>query len=553
MNRQGRNCAGLPKLKSVAHLVLRLLLSISATEPIHAADASSVWAHDNVVHVEGGTVAGAPSATPAGVRVFKGIPYAAPPTGGLRWQPPQPVIPWNGVRRADTFAPSCTQPRLDPSDLIYDLVPSETQAISEDCLYLNIWTAAHSQSERRPVLLWIHPSAGTIGGAVAPPYDGEALAKKGIVVVTINYRLGVLGFLAHPELSRESPHHVSGNYGLLDMIAAVKWVRRNISRFGGDPDRITLCGESHGGAAVSALTASPLIRGDIHGAIVMDSVQTSYSKLTDEERNGAEFAKAAGAASIKDLRHMPPERLMAALSAFQTQNHSISLDHILDNWVFSADLFSTEKQGIQRNIPILTGSVADVGATFSPVPAATFIEESHAAYGTLVNHYLGLYPGGSDEEAAVSQVRSWTDRLAWMHDKWAALHTAGGGRAYLYFFTHAPPRPPNARQAAFGGPLREHLGAYHTGEVPYVFNSLGKLDFPWTASDYRLADIMTSYWANFAAKGDPNGPGLPRWPAYGDLDKPVMELGDQVRSIPRVLNEAKEAFWTDYLLKSKTK
>jgi para-nitrobenzyl esterase len=323
-------------------------------------------------------------------------------------------------------------------------------------------------------------------------------------------------------------------------------VRRNISGFGGDPDQITLCGESHGGAAVSALTASPLIRGDIHGAIVMDSVQTSYAKLADEERNGAEFARAAGAASIKDLREMPPERLLAALSAFRAQNNAIALDHTLDNWVFTTELFSAEAQGTQHNIPILTGSTSDFGAVFGAASAAMFREEAHTAYGSLANRFLELYPAGSDEEAAVSQIRSSTDSFAWMHDKWAALHTAGGGRAYLYFFTHAPPRPPNARQAAFGGPLREHLGAYHTGEVPYMFNSLDKLDFPWTASDHRLADVMTSYWANFAAKGDPNGPGLPRWPVYGKKARSLMDLGDQVRAIPPVLSKAKADSWADF-------
>jgi para-nitrobenzyl esterase len=451
------------------------------------------------------------------------------------------------VRKADTFAPSCIQTRLDPSDLVYDLVPNDAQPISEDCLYLNIWTAAHSANERRPVLLWIHPSAAILGGAAAPPYDGEALARKGVIVVTINYRLGVLGFLAHPELSKESDHHASGNYGLLDMIAAIKWVRRNISGFGGDADRVTLCGESHGGAAVSALTASPLIRGDIHGAIVMDSVQISYEKLADEERNGAAFSKAAGAASIEDLRKMSPERLLSAVSAFRAQNNSIALDHILDNWVFTARLFSAEAQGTQRDIPILTGSTADFGATFSAVPAATFSEQAHRTYGNLASRFLELYPAATDEEASVSQVRSSADSYAWMHDEWAALHTGRGGRAYLYFFSHAPPRPPNARQAAFGGPLRKRLGAYHTSEVPYMFDSLGKVDFPWTAYDRHLADVMTSYWVNFVTNGDPNGPGLPRWPAYGRRAKPVMELGDQVRPIPTVLGKAQSQFWTEYM------
>jgi para-nitrobenzyl esterase len=425
-------------------------------------------------------------------------------------------------------------------------VPDATQPISEDCLYLNIWTSARSSRDRRPVLLWIHPSAGIFGNGTAPIYDGEVLARKGVIVVTINYRLGVLGFLAHPQLSEESPHGVSGNYGLLDMIAAINWVRRNISGFGGDPGRITLCGESHGAAAVSELTTSPLIRGDIYGAITGDGVDiSSYANLAQEERLGVEFAKAAGAVSIEDLRKMSPKRLLTALSAFRA-HHSIALEPILDNWVLTTDLFSAEKQGVQRNIPILTGSTAEFGGAFSAVPAATFIEEAHTAYGNLATRFLRLYPATSDGEASTSEVASLSDSVAGAHNEWAALHTQRGGHAYPYFFTHAPPRPPNARQSPFGGALRERLGAYHTSEVPYMFDSLGKLDFPWTAYDRRLADIMTSYWANFAAKGDPNGPGLPHWPKYAENGKPVMEFGDKVRAIPQVLERAKQEFWTTY-------
>jgi para-nitrobenzyl esterase len=535
-------------------LLLALLCALCpATGPLRAAgDADPAWGTDNRVQVEGGSIAGVSIKTYTGavVRVFKGIPYAAAPLGELRWKPPQPVVAWEGVRSANTFGPSCSQTRLEPSNVIYDIAPQQTQPISEDCLYLNIWTSARSPNERQAVLPWIHPSAFILGGAAAPAFDGEGLAAKGAVVVTINYRLGVLGFLAHPELSKESPHRVSGNYGLLDMIAAINWARRSISRFGGDPDRITIFGESGGGESVAALTTSPLIQGKVRGAIASDGLLLSYGNLADEERHGAEFARSTGAGSLQDLRKLSPERLLAAIDAFR---EPISLSPVLDNWILTTDLLSAEGRGEKHPIPILTGTTADFGAIFHALPAAGFAQQSRTIYHDLTDRFLELYPAGSDAQAAISQVQVWTDNMAWEHSEWALRHTQHGGRAYVYFFSHAPPPPPNAREAAFGGQLVARLGAYHTGEIPYMFSSLRHLNFAWTGYDHRLADIVTSYWVNFARSGDPNGPGLPAWPRYGDKPehsaaepRDVMELGDQVRPTTRVLSRSKSRFWTDY-------
>lgn len=527
----------------MSHRLSWLGLALSMVGSTHASDeGASHWLRDNLVYVDGGSVTGVLGASP-GVRVFKGIPYAAPPVGELRWRAPQPVKSWEGARRSDTFSAGCAQPPLQSTNIYYD-GPHPT---SEDCLYLNVWTAARSSGEHHPVLLWIHDGALRWGEGSRPAYDGEALSKKGLVVVTINYRLGVFGMLAHPELSRESEKGVSGNYGLLDMIAAIKWTRRNIAAFGGDPERITLFGESVGARAVSALSTSPLVKGDIHGVIASDTLFIGDSNLADAERAGVEFAKAAGAASIDDLRKMSADDLIAASSKYQGP----SFEFVNDHWALSGDIFAAEKSGSELDIPILTGSTADhaTAAIFGPISAGDFAAQARKTYGELSDRFLALYPSSSDDEATVSERFSFNDSVAWTHDEWAAAHTKSGHRAYLYYFTHAIPPPPNARTPS-GGLLPKRLGAFHTGEIPYAFDSLAKLDRPWTADDRQLADIMSSYWANFAATGNPNGSGLPRWPAYGDVERPVMELGDRVRPIHRVLGKAKEEFWTDSFIKA---
>jgi para-nitrobenzyl esterase len=504
----------------------------------------AIGSRDNLVRIESGWVVGVPGGDPA-VYLFKGIPYAAPPVGELRWRAPQPVIPWKGVRKADTFGASCIQFRQDPTSIFYD----DPHPISEDCLYLNVWSAARSPRDRRPVLLWIHDGGFLWGEGTRAVADGETLSKKGAVVVTINYRLGVFGFLAHSELSRESGHGVSGNYGLLDMIGAIQWTKRNIAAFGGDPERITILGESSGSRAVSALYASPLVKGDLHGAIAEDSLFAGFllgPKLADAEHTGAEFAKTVGASSIAELRQMSPERLFPPSFA-EVVAQGYFFGPVIDRWVLPDDVLAIEERGAPQGIPVLTGSTADFATPLvGAISAAAFVEQVRKTYGERAEQFLRLYPATSDAEAAASQMSALSDQMAWMHNEWAALHARNGHRAYLYFFTHAPPIPPNARQNLTGGALPQRLGAYHTGEIGYTFDSLAKLNRAWTPSDRKLADIMSSYWVNFAASGDPNGPGLPRWPAYADVPEPVMELGDEVRPIQPVLGKAKSDFWTGY-------
>jgi len=494
-------------------------------------------ARGDPIAVEGGLIAGSRGADPA-VRVFKGIPYAAPPLGALRWRPPQPVPPWPGVRRADAFAPSELQVPRAENSITYE----QRQTLSEDCLYLNVWTAAASPGEKRPVLLYIHGGGFTIGEGTKPGYDGEGLCRKGAVVVTINYRLNIFGFFAHPELSRESGRNVSGNYGLLDMIAAIKWTRRNIAGFGGDPDRITIFGESAGSIAVSALTTSPLLRGQIHGAIAQSILYVKAPGLADLEEKGARFAAATGARSIADLRQMPADQLFRD---YLRLGATVLWWPVVDNWVLRGDLLSQEENGEGAAIPILTGSNADEGFVLNPAESAASLRTRiRALYGPAASQaFFRLYPADSDSAAAAAQNLAARDKIAWEHQQWAALRSRHGRRTYLYFFTHAPPLPAGVRYYSGDRLLPEHLGAFHTSDIHYIFNSLDQVKRPWQAYDRKLADIMSSYWVNFAARGDPNGAGLPPWPEFASSAKPVMELGDEVRPMRPVLTESASAFW----------
>jgi para-nitrobenzyl esterase len=505
------------------------------------------------VNIDGGTVSGVPSETP-GVLVFKGLPYGAPPIGNLRWRPPQPVVPWQGVRTADTFGANCPQIPMRTNSLFY-AGAQHSDKTSEDCLFLNVWTAAQSPKERRPVLLWIHDGGYMYGDGSKPVYNGEALSKKGLLVVTINYRLSILAALAHPELSQESEHRVSGNYGFLDMVASIKWTRRNIAAFGGDPDRITIYGESVGSRAVSALSVSPLVKGDIRGVIAGDTLFTSlYSpivRLAEAERLGVGFEQAVGAKSISDLRNMSPDVLIAAYNKYQTQAGKW-IEFIVDDWALLEDAVAAETSGTESRIPILTGTTANLAdSLFSPISLNKYLEVSRKSYGPMADRFLALYPpGNSDAEATAADFSSMADKATFMHHRWAQAHAKNGNRAYVYYFTETVPIPPGAELNFFNTPLPKKIGAYHTGEIAYAFDSLAKLNPPWRPADYRLADIMSSYWVNFLTNGDPNGPGLPKWPVYSDVAKPVIELGDPVRAIPPVLSKAKIEFWTEQLSKS---
>jgi len=446
-----------------------------------------------------------------GVRVFKGIPYAAPPVGDLRWKPPQPVAAWSGVKAADAYGAQCPQLPYSP-DSPYFAVRQWPE--SEDCLFLNIWTAA-AAGEKRSVMVWIHGGGLTRGTGATATYDGTRLAQKGVVVVTINYRVGALGFLAHPELTAESPHHSSGNYGALDQIAALEWVKRNIAAFGGDAARVTIFGESAGSTSVNVLTASPLAAGLFHRAIGESGARFGRTAtLAEAETNGVAFARAAGAETIAALRAIAPDKLLAVPS-FQAQNP-------VDGWVLPEDVRTRYGRRRHSVVPLIVGSNADEMTTLAnaatiPKTLEDFRTRVAADYGDLAKEFDALYPASTDADVRGAWLASQRDATMTLQMRtWARLATEAGARAYLYWFSHVSPHPDAAR-----------LGAYHASEIAYVFGNLLR-KWNYTPIDRRIADMMSSYWANFATSGDPNGAALPKWTPYNAADEPYMDLGDEL-------------------------
>jgi para-nitrobenzyl esterase len=463
------------------------------------------------VRVDSGLVSGVSGSTDE-VRVYKGIPFAAPPLGDLRWRAPQPPAHWEGVRTADQFSPVCMQQTRGPGG-------ASGPAPSEDCLYLNVWTAAKSASERRPVIVWTYGGGFTSGAGSLAMYNGEALAKKGVVVVTYNYRLGVFGFLAHPELTKESGHNASGNYALMDMAAVLRWVQQNIANFGGDPKRVTIDGESAGAMLVSAMVGSPQGKGLFQRAIAQSGAWmginiTHMATRAQAEEVGVKLTLGSGAASIAELRTKPADDLL--------KNIRVPFGIIVDGWYVPEDLSVTYARHTENDVDILVGSNRDEGTFFArpgSVTAEQFSGTAKRRFSGLADAYLKLYPASSDAEAATSQLASFRDEMGWHMRTWAQMQsTRGKGKAYLYFFTHVPPTAP-------GQPSR---GATHTADLAYMFDNPPPTQ-TWTDTDRQLAETMSSYWVNFAATGDPNGKGLPEWPAFrAKSAEKAMVLGDTV-------------------------
>lgn len=466
------------------------------------------------VKTDTGLISGTPGTTPD-IRVFKGIPFAAPPVGPLRWQPPQPPAAWLGVRKADEFGPRCMQ-----------TVPGArgggpALAVSEDCLYVNVWTGAKSTTERRPVIVFAYGGGFTSGAGSEPRYDGEGLAKKGVVFVTFNYRLGVFGFFAHPELTDESDHKASGNYGFMDFISVLKWVQRNIENFGGDPKRVTIMGESAGAMMISGMVGSLEARGLFQRAIAESGAWMGLGIGRMAERGPAE-AEGKKLGSLADLRKKPADEMLRL---------GRSTGIIIDGWIIPEDLSTTFTQGHQNDVDVLVGSNQDEGTFFGGGQrgAATgsasqqFVTQARQRFsGDLLETYLRLYPADSDAEAAASSLNRVRDEMSWHMRTWAKFQSKRGkSKAYWYYFTRVPPVAPG--QAS--------RGATHTAELAYVFNNLIPPTLPWSDTDRTLADALSSYWANFAANGDPNGKGLPLWPAFKDkTSERAMVLGDKVEA-----------------------
>jgi para-nitrobenzyl esterase len=476
------------------------------------------------VNTQSGPVEGTESQD-ARVRIFRGIPFAAPPVGELRWQAPRPVAPWQDVRKATAFGNRCMQAPIF-SDMIF------RDEVSEDCLYLNVWTPARAATERLPVMVWIYGGGFQAGSASEPRQDGETLAGKGVVVVSFNYRLGVFGFLAHPELTRESGHNASGNYGLLDQIAALHWVKANIAAFGGDPGKVTIFGESAGSFAVSALMASPLAQGLFHRAIGESGAffntgggALAPGSLAASEASGATFAESLGAPSLAALRAKPAADILQAAA----KGPGRWFAPMIDGYVLPRDIHAIYADGSQSHVPLLAGWNADevrssiVLAKEKPT-AASFIERTRKQFGADADALLKAYPAASDAEALESAASLGSDLfIAYATWKWIEMHRQTGRSAvYRYRFDRAIPIAPGTKVNGVAATPRD-IGARHAGEIEYVFGTLDSVPtVTWEEGDRKLSNLMMSYWSNFARSADPNGPGLPKWPGY---DKAT---GDQI-------------------------
>lgn len=470
-----------------------------------------------VVKTDAGPVSGSTSVA-GDVHIFKGIPFAAPPVGDLRWKAPQPVKPWEGVKQCTSFSASPMQPK--PREFgVYThefLIPVEP--ISEDCLYLNVWTGARSSAEKRPVLVYIYGGGFSTGGAAVPIYDGEATAKKGVVFVVINYRVGIFGFLAHPELSKESGHNASGNYGLMDQLAALRWIKQNIKAFGGDPDNVTIAGQSAGSISVNYLVASPLGKGLFQRAIAESGasfIGQGNSELADAEANGVKTAQALGASSIAELRAKPAAELVGK----GQQNHPIVDGYVLPQSV--ARIFAESKQ---NDVPLLTGWNEDDAFVGKLKNATDYRAEVLEQYGIRSNTFIQLYPANTDADAETSQIRINRDKLFGTQNyTWAnAQSEKGRAKVYVYRFTRRLPATADFVK----------YRAFHSGEVAYAYDNLQFLNRPWQPVDHQLATTISTYWVNFAKTGNPNGKGLPVWPAYNTHDNQIMILSEKPGATP---------------------
>lgn len=485
-----------------------------------------------------GLVSGTSGSAP-GVTAYLGIPYAAPPVGDLRWRAPQPVARWDGVRKAAAFGTSCMQQQLG-SRLPWTEEYMTQNAVGEDCLSVNVWTPTERAARPRAVMVWIYGGGFNEGSSAVAVYDGAPLASRGVVVVSLNYRTGVLGALAHPELSKESPHGVSGNYGILDQIAALEWVQANIGAFGGDPANVTVVGQSAGGLSVAALMRSPLAKGLFVRAIGMagpgliaGSGPGRGGTLQEREAAGVKFAQAQGASSLADLRALPATTFIAP--AVTKGNAAPPVWPFDDGHVLPIGQVSPQ-------VPIMAGFTADdigtSGQGFGPPAAATvdnYVAEAGKAYGDRARAFLDLYPAKADADVPAVRKAAGRDRARVQMDRWAAAQQRVSRTVYTYYFDRVTPWPEHPE-----------FGAHHTSEVPYLFRTVGRGKRAWEPVDTLVSDRMAAYFVNFAGTGDPNGGGLPRWPAYDPETHQTMRLGESMGPMP-VADEAKRAFFGAWL------
>ena len=456
-----------------------------------------------------------------GALAFKGIPYAAPPVGDLRWKPPQPLAPWKGVRPVRSFAPRAMQKHIWDDLIFFDDGPSE------DCLYLNVWAPKDMDRETLPVMFWIHGGGFRAGGTSEPRQNGEELAKKGVVVVSVTYRMGVFGFFAHPELSAESPYGASGNYGLLDMVAALEWVRDNIASFGGDPQNVTIFGESAGSKAVSSLMASPLAKSLFHKAIgqsdgLFEPWDPMLARVQGEEM-GMEFAEVTlGTTSLDALRALSGDEI---LDAAWEDYERWDFEPIVDGYYLEETVSDVFEEGRQIKVPLLAGWNLDekgsgdfLGDAEATVANYAMLPEE--TFGEKAERFLEVYAAtDTDEVERAAADYAGDHSIGYGTWKWIETHVAtSDAPVYRYRFDQTLPLPTNA-------PADAKPRAAHAWDIEYVFRVIDSKDLPWRAEDRQVSELMSTYWTNFAKTGNPNGPDVPDWPAYnGSPSRPVMHI-----------------------------
>ncbi|PZR37544.1 MAG: carboxylesterase [Azospira oryzae] len=507
--------------------------------------------------IENGVIEGVYD-TKSGLQTYFGVPFAKPPVGDLRWKAPQPPDNWKGVLNTKAFGPRAVQP------IVFGDMGSRSNGLSEDCLYLNVWTPARRDTKGLPVLVYFFGGGYVAGDGAEPRYDGANMAKKGIVVVTVNYRLNIFGFFAHPELSKEAPYKASGNYGLLDQNAALKWVQKNIAAFGGDPKKVTIAGESAGSIAVSAQMASPLSRNLIAGAIGESGAGINPTlapvPLAEAEQIGLEFATKAGYPTLAQLRALSTRDL------YEIYNESkrFGFPTVIDGYFCTKTLPETFKAKEQAQVPLLLGwnSAEIPGIAFlqGPLTEENYVKKVKEAYPATAdaNEVLKLYPKGTtprDLEIAATQLAS--DRfISYSTWKWFDLHRKNSAQpVYRYLFSKL--RPPLVDQTRVsglaGGTLEkgqdapkapEPVGAPHAMEIEYCMGNLDLIkDYAWTKEDYAASETMFNYFANFIIKGNPNGDKLPDWPKVEahDTAPPVMVI-DAVSKAVKAKDDARYVF-----------
>lgn len=487
-----------------------------------------------IVETTNGKILGS-SSTDKKVRIFKGIPFAASPVGNLRWKAPQVVENWKEIKQCTAFSASPMQNKPQPFYCWSEEFIAQAEPINEDCLYLNVWTNAKNKSEKLPVFVWIYGGGLNSGSANCAIYDGEEMARKGVIFVSINYRVGVFGFMAHPELSKESGHEASGNYGFLDQIAALNWVQKNIVEFGGDPNNVTIAGQSAGAFSVTALIASPLAKGLFHKAIPQSGGLLSNilsQNLEKSEKQGIALMEKANVNSITELRKKSAEELQILSNNPELGRFGTTLD----GYVLPVNLLDYFKKGLHNQTPILTGWVTGDGSFMGDITTTVeeYKKEVQTKYGDKANAFLNIFPATTPDEVKIVKQKLTLLNFAGMPSHLLASFNTKA--SYVYQFGHVAPDKPNF----------PNYGAFHTSEVPYVLHNLHTWNRDWQSLDKEIETTFSSYWVNFVKTGNPNGDNLPKWNMYDKQSGTIMVVDDKIESKSKLFKNEFDFLETNY-------